>query len=244
MHSVVPAEVKYSWANITRSTMKVERKYLESEDDGKIDYTHNGQTMYVVVNKDSLNKFGEERGYRISPKVGGAHHLTIQQSPNLQNSQSFATHPLYVTKQKDTEPACANPYNNLDVRNPLINFDNFFDGESLVQEDLVIWANIAMHHVPTTGDLPTTTMSFAQGSLVFSPHNYLYSDASRQTSQQVRIQYNNDIVTEVETFGAQPMHGLVDLAATEANLWEYSGDVAIRKFPYDPLNPFNDTVSI
>lgn len=67
MHSVVPAEVKYSWANITRSTMKVERKYLESEDDGKIDYTHNGQTMYVVVNKDSLNKFGEERGYRISP---------------------------------------------------------------------------------------------------------------------------------------------------------------------------------
>jgi primary-amine oxidase len=92
--------------------------------------------------------------------------LTIQESPNLHNSQSFATHPLYVTKQKDTEvrriatpaatqtniavqPACANPYNNLDVRNPLINFDEFFDGESLVQEDLVIWANIAMHHVPT-----------------------------------------------------------------------------------------------
>lgn len=67
MHSVVPAEVKYTWANTTRSTMKVERKYLESEDDSKIDYTHNGQTMYIVVNKDSLNKFGEERGYRIAP---------------------------------------------------------------------------------------------------------------------------------------------------------------------------------
>lgn len=47
------------------------------------------------------------------------------------------------------QPACANPYNNLDVRNPLIDFNEFFDGESLVQEDLVIWANIAMHHVPT-----------------------------------------------------------------------------------------------
>lgn len=67
MHSVVPAEVKYTWANTTRSTMKVEKKYLKSEDDGKIDYAHNGQTMYVVVNKDSVNKFGEERGYRISP---------------------------------------------------------------------------------------------------------------------------------------------------------------------------------
>lgn len=67
MHSVVPAEVKYTWANTTRSTMKVEKTYLESEDDSKIDYTHNGQTMYVVVNKDSVNKFGEERGHRISP---------------------------------------------------------------------------------------------------------------------------------------------------------------------------------
>lgn len=69
MHSVVPAEVKYTWANTTRSTMKVEKAYLENEDDSKIDYTHNGQTMYIVVNKDSVNKYGEERGYRISPST-------------------------------------------------------------------------------------------------------------------------------------------------------------------------------
>ena len=67
MHSVVPAEVKYSWANATRSTMKLDKKYLENEDQSKIDYDHNGQTMYVIVNKDSVNKFGEQRGYRISP---------------------------------------------------------------------------------------------------------------------------------------------------------------------------------
>lgn len=56
-------------------------------------------------------------------------------------------------------------------------------------------------------------MSFAQGSLVFSPHNYLYHDASRQTAQQVRIRYNNDNVTEVETFGAKPLEGMVDLVS-------------------------------
>jgi primary-amine oxidase len=64
-----------------------------------------------------------------------------------------------------------------------------------------------------TGDLPTTTMSFAQGSLVFSPHNYLYNDASRQTAQQIRIRYNNDNVTEVETFGAEPLEGVIDLVS-------------------------------
>jgi hypothetical protein len=50
------------------------------------------------------------------------------------------------------QPTCANPYNNLDVRNPLVNFNDFFDGDNLVQEDLVIWANIAMHHVPIVSD--------------------------------------------------------------------------------------------
>lgn len=74
MHSVVPADVKYSWSNTTRSTMKLDKKYLESEDDSKIDYGANAQTMFVVVNKDSVNKFGEERGYRISPSEYTAVH--------------------------------------------------------------------------------------------------------------------------------------------------------------------------
>lgn len=47
--------------------MKLDKKYLENEDQSKINYDPNAQTMYIVVNKDSVNKFGEERGYRISP---------------------------------------------------------------------------------------------------------------------------------------------------------------------------------
>ena len=34
----------------------------------------------------------------------------------------------------------------------MINFDEFFDGESLKQEDLVVWMNLGMHHLPHTGD--------------------------------------------------------------------------------------------
>lgn len=30
---------------------------------------------------------------------------------------------------------------------PLVDFDKFFDGESLAQEDLVAWINIGMHHL-------------------------------------------------------------------------------------------------
>lgn len=56
-------------------------------------------------------------------------HLTIQESNNLLESQSFATHALYVTRQKDTEPNCAHSNNAYDPGNPIVKFSDFFDGE-------------------------------------------------------------------------------------------------------------------
>jgi primary-amine oxidase len=89
-----------------------------------------------VVNKDSPNQFGEYRGYRIAPNLGSPVYLTVQNSSTSQKTTRFATHNLFVTKQKDTEPRAAAAWNNQDPADPLVNFDTFFDGESLDQEDL------------------------------------------------------------------------------------------------------------
>lgn len=67
---------------------------------------------------------------------GSPIHLTIQNSSNLLNSAEFGTHHLYVTKQKDTEPRSAAAANSMDLGDPLVNFGNFFDSESLAQEDM------------------------------------------------------------------------------------------------------------
>jgi len=52
------------------------------------------------------------------------------------SAANFATHNLFVTKQKDTEPRSAAAWNNRDASDPLVDFNAFFDGESLDQEDL------------------------------------------------------------------------------------------------------------
>lgn len=71
------------------------------------------------------------------PSRGGAGmHLTITNSSNLLNSQGFATHAYYVTKQKDSEPRASSAWNDYDTANPLVDFNQFFDGESLYQEDM------------------------------------------------------------------------------------------------------------
>ncbi|WFC98813.1 primary-amine oxidase [Malassezia yamatoensis] len=247
-HRAVASKESYPWSGgHKRSTMKMNRTWISSEDESRLHVEGNGQAQYLVLNKDETNEFGEPRGYRIMPGMGGLHHLTIQESENLINSQSFATHHMYVTKQKDTEPRVSNANNNLNPRDPIVDFNKFFDGESLDQEDLVLWVNLGMTHIPHTGDLPNTVQSTAQSSFMLLPHNYLKSDPSRQTKEMVRIQYGkrNEDMAKVHNFGSLPHpRGLLNLSSAYADLTQYAGDVAIRKFPYDPLHPYNDTDSI
>jgi primary-amine oxidase len=47
--------------------MKAERTFIETEDDGKINWSPNGNGIIAVVNKDKKNKYGEYPGWRIAP---------------------------------------------------------------------------------------------------------------------------------------------------------------------------------
>jgi primary-amine oxidase len=63
-------------------------------------WSHNGKEQVLIVNKDALNKYGEEKGYKIMPSRGPAGmHLTITNSTNLQKSGAIGTHAYFVTKQ-------------------------------------------------------------------------------------------------------------------------------------------------
>ena len=90
-------------------------------------------------------------------------------------------------------------------------------------------------------------MTTAQSAIIISPHNYLLSDPSRQTKQQIRINYNssaNGIVSSVKTFDSHQATGVYNLSSVGVDYWNYKGDVNVRKFPYDPLHPFGETESI
>jgi hypothetical protein len=44
--------------------MKLERTFIENEDDGRFNWDFNAQTQVLVVNQNETNKYGEYRGYR------------------------------------------------------------------------------------------------------------------------------------------------------------------------------------
>lgn len=118
--------------------MKVNKTFIETEDDSKIMWSPNAASSYAVVNRDTPNKYGEYPGYRISPGTANTAHLTVVDSTNLKNSVHWASHNLYAVQHKDTEPRSVYAFSSLDPARPVVDFNKFFDGESLVQEDLVV----------------------------------------------------------------------------------------------------------
>lgn len=243
-----PVTEAYPWSNgKTRNTMKLKRHYIESESESRLFWDQNSATQFIVVNKDQPNAYGVPRGYRILPDTGTI-HLTVQNSSNLENAANWSPYDIQVTRQHDTEPRAAHPYNSQDVFDPPINFDDFFNGESLDQEDIVVWANLGMHHVPHTGDLPNTVFTTAHSGIQFMPLNYLLGDPSRQSVNQVRIDYGGGngsrVPSTVDTFGQIDDSCTVNFEPIEPDLSEYVGDVVIRKFPYDPNDPYFETDSI
>jgi primary-amine oxidase len=116
--------------------MKITRDFIDNESESKINWAANGAALYSVVNKEKLNLFGEYPGYRFFHATGNAIHSTIQKSSNAHNAINFGTHAFYATQQKDTEPHVSHQCNTFDLETPLIDFNQFFNDESLVQEDL------------------------------------------------------------------------------------------------------------
>lgn len=169
-----------------------------------------------------------------SPASGSIVHLTVQNSTNLGTSANWATNHLYAVQQHDTEPRSAYPYNNQDVNSPTVDFSKFFNGESLDQEDIVLYFNLGMHHVPQTADLPVTVFTTAQSSMLIIPQNYIDYNPSRATIHNVRVMMNSGVVDEIDTFGTQVPQCQLDFSTVETNLSGYTGEIVVPKYPYDP----------
>ena len=103
-----------------------------------LNWTRNSGEMFIVMNQNKTNEWGEKRGYRIQPGsgIGSSTHLTILNSTALGKSALWASQDLWVLKRKDTEPRSASSLNFLDPLDPLVDFSKFVNDEDIVQDDL------------------------------------------------------------------------------------------------------------
>lgn len=68
MDDLLNEVIRYPWSNGKAiNTMTLEKSFIASEDEGKINWDANDDVMYAVVNKDAPNKYGEYKSYKIMP---------------------------------------------------------------------------------------------------------------------------------------------------------------------------------
>ncbi|KAK3367597.1 copper amine oxidase [Podospora didyma] len=150
---------------------QMEYNVTNMETEQQFDWKANGQAMYCVVNNNKTNAWGEKRGYRLVPGRSNI-HLSIKDSPFTRKSSTFLKSHLAVTKQHDAE-VYANSWQNVQLSEaPQHDFAKFFDGESVDDEDLVVWFNLGMHHFTRAEDVPVTLYTEAVSSIVFAPQNF------------------------------------------------------------------------
>jgi primary-amine oxidase len=138
----VPTTEKYPWSSKPVNTFKLRKSFLESEDEAGITWHPNAAKSYAVVNKEHKNRYGEYRGYKIRPLTPGI-VKTVKSSKMLGKAATWAERNLWVTKRKDSEASCCHPYASLDVNAPPVVFEDYLDGEKLVQEDLVLCMSLS-----------------------------------------------------------------------------------------------------
>ncbi|KAF2090225.1 amine oxidase catalytic domain-containing protein [Saccharata proteae CBS 121410] len=154
-----------------------------------LDWPPNSGKMYVMLNNESTNTWGEKRGYRITPGtgMGTPAHLTIKNSTSLLRAAEWSAHDLWILRRRDSERKSTSEYNGMEPGDPLVRFGDMVDDESIAQEDLVVYFNLGNHHVPHSGDIPNTLMHTSASSVMFVPHNYFDRDVSREAAHGIRV---------------------------------------------------------
>ena len=200
---VVPYHKTYDWENVHRSTMRLEHEIIDTE--RGLNWPANAGAMYVIMNNETTNKWGEKRGYRITPGtgMGTPPHLTIHNSPSMAKSASWAYKDLWLLRHHDTERRSASEYNALAPQDPLVDFEKMVDGEEAVQQDLVVYFNLGSHHVPHSGDVPNTLMHTSASSVMFVPVNFHDRDPSRVRAQGVKVMMREEGRPNVAYFGGR-----------------------------------------
>jgi primary-amine oxidase len=102
-----------------------------------------------------------------------------------------------------------------------------------------------MHHVPHTGGLTNTVFTTAHSGLQIMPLNYLEGSPVNQSVNMVRVDYASGNINQVVTFRQEvPSCVISDVEDLVPGLSTYLEDSVVRKFPYDPNDPYYETDNI
>ena len=139
----------------------------------------------MFVKAGANNKWGVQRAYGI--QLGHTIHQLVTSAPWLGANQ-WTKYNVAVTARKHNEMKSGYPlYEMQGPANPIVNFDSYINGESLVDKDLVAWVMVGSTHIPSAEDVPATITVHSTNEFYIRPMNYFDESAVTDLYSQVYV---------------------------------------------------------
>ncbi|KAK6189013.1 hypothetical protein SNE40_005067 [Patella caerulea] len=154
---------------------------------------------HIIHNNAEKTSFGVPKAYRI--QMNGMSKQTLKENSGNEATVPWSRYQMAVTKYKPDEFGSSSPYKMYDGRSPIVNFQQYIDdNDNIVDQDLVLWLAMGVHHIPHTEDLPITPTPGAHLSFALLPYNYFKEDPSMTS---------HDSITVVHKDPTNPQDGVV-----------------------------------
>ncbi|GFN86342.1 amine oxidase [Plakobranchus ocellatus] len=172
----------------TQSKFTSSLKQTEMEALYHFDFEH--PKDHIVFNNAVRNRWGGQRAFRIH--LSGMSKSLIPEDLSNEKAISWARNQIAVTKRKEEEFCSSSNYGIFDTLDPVVDFSTFYaDDESIVDEDLVFWLTLGLHHIPHTEDLPVTPTAGNHLTAFILPYNYFPECPSMGSRDTVYIDYKD-----------------------------------------------------
>ncbi|XP_051894681.1 membrane primary amine oxidase-like isoform X2 [Pristis pectinata] len=194
----------------------VKRRILETENEAAFRTGMKMPSYLNFVNLAQKNKWGHPRGYRI--QVVSFNPESVPEDSPDEKGISWQRYQLAVTKHKDQEQKSSSIYHQNSMWKPPVYFDEFINGESIKNEDLVAWITAGFLHIPHAEDVPNTATPGNGVGFFLKPLNYFNNDPSVYSPDAVYI----DLTKETDGCEDNPMACMSEVASCIPNLPDFT----------------------
>ncbi|BFY97189.1 hypothetical protein BsWGS_00229 [Bradybaena similaris] len=163
-----------------------QHRLKHSEQEAVLRYNFSTPKYHIVYNEQARNKFGNHRAYRIA--ASGFTKQILPDASEVLRSRRWTQYQMSVSKRKDNEESSSSIFSMFDGENPVVDFDRHLqDNESIVDQDLVLWATVGFLHLPHTEDIPNTPTAGPSATIYLLPYNYFPECPSVGSRDAVRL---------------------------------------------------------
>ena len=181
-------EIRQSSPSSRLSQVRMTQTVKRTEKSAALSYNFDTPKYHIFHNDAVRNNRGEKKAYRLVNKA--MVKMLVQEDVGSEPGFSWARYQLAVTKRKESERDSSRPYAQWGSDTSYVKFEDWIaDDDNIVDEDLVAWVSVGLHHIPHSEDLPVVSTIGTEASFYLHPYNYFPESPSMASRDSVYMEH-------------------------------------------------------